>query len=68
MNETIHDIYVRGHIQESLIHKPWKMIRNRHKDGSPASYQLYNIESDPEEKHNVIDNICCSNFFSYWIL
>ncbi|MCH4551733.1 sulfatase-like hydrolase/transferase [Aestuariibaculum lutulentum] len=53
--ETIHDIYVRGHIQESLIHKPWKMIRNRHKDGSPAIYQLYNIETDPEEKHNLID-------------
>ncbi|MBD0834174.1 sulfatase-like hydrolase/transferase [Aestuariibaculum suncheonense] len=53
--ETNHDIYVRGHIQESLIHKPWKIIRNRHKDGSPALYQLYNIENDPEEKHNMID-------------
>ncbi|MBD0823718.1 sulfatase-like hydrolase/transferase [Aestuariibaculum marinum] len=53
--ETNHDIYVRGHIQESLIHKPYKIIRNRHKDGLPALYQLYNIESDPEEKNNLID-------------
>jgi arylsulfatase B len=53
--ETSHDIYVRGHIQESLIHKPWKIIRNRHKDNSPAFYQLYNIELDPEEKENIIN-------------
>lgn len=53
--ETTHDIYVRGHIQESLIHKPWKLIRNRHKDKSPTSYQLYNIELDPEEKKDVIN-------------
>lgn len=52
---TSHDIYVRGHIQESLIHKPYKIIRNRYKNGSPALYQLYNIERDPEEKNNLID-------------
>ncbi|MFD0990144.1 sulfatase-like hydrolase/transferase [Mariniflexile jejuense] len=53
--ETTHNIYVRGHIQESLIQKPWKLIRNRFKDKSPASYQLYNIELDPEEKNDVIN-------------
>ncbi|MFI1773426.1 sulfatase family protein [Thalassobellus citreus] len=53
--ETTHDIYVRGHKQESLIHKPWKIIRNRYKDNSPATYQLYNIELDPEEKENLIN-------------
>ncbi|HMC00277.1 MAG TPA: sulfatase-like hydrolase/transferase [Flavobacteriaceae bacterium] len=53
--ETPHDIYVRGHIQESLMHKPFKIIRNRHKDNSPATYQLYNLELDPEEKNNIID-------------
>lgn len=54
-NETNHDIYIRGHIQESLIHKPWKIIRNRYKDNSPANYQLYNIDLDFEEKNNIID-------------
>lgn len=53
--ELKHDIYVRGHKQESLIHQPYKIIRKRHKDGSPANYQLYNIEIDPEEKNNIID-------------
>ncbi len=51
---TTHDIYIRGHIQESLIRKPWKIIRSRHADNSPANYELYNIEKDPEEKQNVI--------------
>ncbi|MFK7834287.1 MAG: sulfatase-like hydrolase/transferase [Winogradskyella sp.] len=50
-----HDIYVRGHKQESLIHKPWKIIRQRHKDNSPATYQLFNIVEDPTEQNNVID-------------
>ncbi|WP_223154608.1 sulfatase-like hydrolase/transferase [Aestuariibaculum sediminum] len=54
--ETNHDIYIRGHIQESLIHKPWKIIRNRHKNGSLAVYQLYHIENDPEEKFNLIND------------
>ncbi|MGJ5640544.1 sulfatase-like hydrolase/transferase [Formosa sp. S-31] len=50
-----HDIYIRGHIQESLIHKPWKIIRNRYKIGKKETYQLYNLETDPEEKNNIID-------------
>lgn len=53
--KTTHDIYVRGHIQESLIHQPWKIIRSRNKDNSPASYELFNIEIDPEEKDNIIN-------------
>jgi len=53
--KTNHDIYVRGHIQESLIHKPYKIVRNRHKDNSPATYQLYNLEEDPQEKNNIIN-------------
>lgn len=52
--KTPHDIYIRGHIQESLIHKPWKIIRTRHKDKSPALYELFNIEIDPEEKQDII--------------
>ncbi|MGY5354492.1 sulfatase family protein [Wenyingzhuangia sp. IMCC45467] len=54
--KTNHDIYVRGHKQESLIHQPYKIVRTRHKDLSPPEYQLYNIDLDPEEKNNLIDN------------
>lgn len=50
-----HDIYIRGHKQESLIHQPWKLIRQRNDKGNPVIYQLYNIEKDPEEKVNRID-------------
>lgn len=53
--ETKHDIYVRGGKQESLIHKPWKLIRQRNNKGKPVIYQLFNIEADPEEKENLID-------------
>ena len=53
---TIADIYVRGHIQESLIRKPWKIIRSRHADNSPALYELFNIEKDPREQQNLILN------------
>lgn len=53
--ETHHDIYIRGHKQESLIHKPWKIIRTRNKHNSPPLYELFNIEIDPEEKQNIID-------------
>ena len=53
--KTTHDIYIRGHKQESLIHKPWKIIRNRHKDNLPPSYQMYNIDLDPEEKQNIFN-------------
>ena len=44
------EIYVRGHLQESLIKKPWKIIRTRHTNDIPADYELYNIEKDPAEK------------------
>lgn len=47
------EIYVRGHLQESLIQSPWKIIRTRHLT-IPADYELYNIEKDPSEKNNVI--------------
>tara|TARA_R110002050_G_scaffold261556_1_gene401684 strand:+ start:202179 stop:203555 length:1377 start_codon:yes stop_codon:yes gene_type:complete len=52
---TNHDIYVRGHIQESIIHQPWKLVRQRNNKNKPTIYQLFNIELDPEEKNNVID-------------
>ena len=48
------EIYVRGHLQESLTQKPWKIIRTRHADPVPAEYELYNIEKDPQEKNNVV--------------
>jgi len=48
------EIYVRGHLQESLIQKPWKIIRTRHADPVPAEYELYNIEKDPQEKNNLV--------------
>ncbi|PXY42240.1 arylsulfatase [Flavobacterium cheongpyeongense] len=50
---TDKDIYVRGHLQESLISKPWKIIRTRHTN-APADLELYNIEKDPEEQRNLI--------------
>ena len=53
--ETKHDIYVRGNVQESLIHKPWKLIRQRTRNGEPAMYQLFNIDLDPEEKVDLMD-------------
>ena len=54
-NKTISnkEIYVRGHLQESLINKPWKIIRTRHAN-TPADYELYDIEKDPQEKDNLI--------------
>lgn len=48
------EIYVRGHLQESLIQSPWKLIRTRHASPIPAEYELYNIEKDAEEKNNLI--------------
>ncbi|UKM63848.1 sulfatase-like hydrolase/transferase [Flavobacteriaceae bacterium GSB9] len=53
--ETKHVIYIRGHKQECLIQKPWKIVRKRYKDNSPPLYELFNIEEDPEEQHNLID-------------
>ena len=47
------EIYVRGHLQESLTKKPWKLIRTRHRGGVPTEFELYNLEIDPEEKDNV---------------
>ncbi len=47
-------IYIRGHLQESLIEKPWKLIRTRYLE-KPAEFELYNIEDDPEEKNNLIE-------------
>lgn len=53
-NDTISNtIYIRGHLQESLIQKPWKLIRTRNK-GSEAAFELYNIETDPQEKQNIL--------------
>ncbi|MBZ9630066.1 sulfatase-like hydrolase/transferase [Salegentibacter sp. LM13S] len=47
-------IYIRGHLQESLIQKPWKLIRTRYLE-EPSVHELYNIEDDPEEKHNILE-------------
>ncbi|MDT0688919.1 sulfatase-like hydrolase/transferase [Salegentibacter sp. F188] len=47
-------IYIRGHLQESIINKPWKFIRTRHLD-APSEFELYNIEEDPEEQENVVE-------------
>ncbi|MFC5682532.1 sulfatase-like hydrolase/transferase [Flavobacterium sp. MAHUQ-51] len=46
-------IYIRGHLQESIIEKPWKLIRTRHKNGT-TTFELFNIEKDPEEKENLM--------------
>ncbi|RAV28587.1 arylsulfatase [Sinomicrobium soli] len=48
-----HEIYVRGHLQESLIQKPWKLLRARHVN-APAVFELYDIEADPSERENLI--------------
>ena len=48
-----HDIYVRGHKQESFIQKPWKLVRTRHLDAE-TEFELFNIEEDPSEEKNVI--------------
>tara|TARA_R110000796_G_scaffold37722_4_gene95188 strand:+ start:68625 stop:69986 length:1362 start_codon:yes stop_codon:yes gene_type:complete len=54
-NDTLENtIYVRGHLQECIIQKPWKLIRTRHKNTATA-FELYDIESDPEEKENVLE-------------
>ncbi|AVR45604.1 arylsulfatase [Christiangramia fulva] len=48
-----HPIYVRGHLQESYIAKPWKLIRTRHLE-RPTEFELYNIEKDPSEKNDLL--------------
>lgn len=49
---TANGIYIRGHLQECFIEKPWKLIRTRTVDAAPL-YELYNIENDPYETHNL---------------
>ena len=48
------EIYVRGHLQESLIVNPWKIIRTKGTKTNPLNYELFNIETDPSEKNNLI--------------
>ena len=48
------DIYIRGHLQESLINRKWKMIRTRHKEKDPE-YELYQLADDPQETKNVME-------------
>lgn len=48
------DIYIRGHLQECFIEKPWKLIRTRTANDTPL-YELYNIETDPYEKNDLIE-------------
>tara|TARA_R110002012_G_scaffold290058_1_gene483478 strand:- start:1284 stop:2693 length:1410 start_codon:yes stop_codon:yes gene_type:complete len=45
-------IYIRGHLQECLIKKPYKLIRTRRLEGEP-SYALYDIQKDPSETNNL---------------
>ncbi len=44
-------IYIRGHRQESIIQKPWKLVRTRHKMADP-DYELFHLEEDPNEEKN----------------
>lgn len=53
-NVSDQEIYVRGHLQESLIKKPWKIIRTKATKTQPLKHELFNIEKDPNEKDNVI--------------
>jgi arylsulfatase A-like enzyme len=46
-------IYVRGHLQESIINGKWKIIRTRY-EKKESKYELYQVEKDPEEEHNLI--------------
>ncbi|MFD2825383.1 sulfatase-like hydrolase/transferase [Leeuwenhoekiella polynyae] len=47
-------IYIRGHLQESVIVKPFKLIRTRHLN-SKTEFELYNIEEDPSEEKNLTE-------------
>ncbi|APU68150.1 sulfatase-like hydrolase/transferase [Christiangramia flava] len=48
-NKNTNDfIYVRGHLQESIIKNSWKLIRTRYLNDS-SELELYNLEKDPEE-------------------
>ncbi|MCM4157228.1 sulfatase-like hydrolase/transferase [Gramella sp. AN32] len=56
VNHSVFDrsIYIRGHLQESLIEKPWKLIRTRHLQREP-DFELYNVENDISETINLIN-------------
>ncbi|PHQ29596.1 sulfatase-like hydrolase/transferase [Leeuwenhoekiella nanhaiensis] len=45
-------VYIRGHIQESVMVYPYKLIRSRHRNSKPE-YELYEIENDPGESTNL---------------
>ncbi|MBK0369276.1 sulfatase-like hydrolase/transferase [Flavobacterium agrisoli] len=45
-------IYIRGHLQACVIQEPWKLVKSNLKKGTP-SFELFNLETDPEEKNNV---------------
>lgn len=47
------DIYIRGHLQESLVGNKWKMIRTRHSE-KETEYELYQLANDPQETKNVM--------------
>lgn len=49
----VREIYIRGHLQESVVTDKWKIIRTRHRDRE-TEYELYQLETDPSEEHNVI--------------
>lgn len=46
-------IYIRGHLQESIILPPFKLVRSRYLNAEPE-FELFNIEADPEEKINLV--------------
>lgn len=51
-NQTI---YIRGHKQACLIQKPWKLVQNLPSKKGKPDYELFNIEKDPEEKNDVLN-------------
>ena len=51
-HERQRPIYIRGHLQESVITKPYKLIRTRHLN-SETELELYNIEKDPSETEDL---------------
>ena len=50
--ERLTPIYTRGHLQESVIVPPFKLIRTRHLKSDP-DYELFNIENDPAETNDL---------------
>ena len=49
----VEPVYIRGHLQESVIVYPFKLIRSRYKNSNPE-YELFNIETDPTEVNNLV--------------